>query len=481
MKLERRQLMILLFALLCLGFFVTTVVNYQVSKASIREAILDTELPLTSDNIYSEIQKDLIRPILVSSTMASDTFLRDWVIGGEKDAQRITRYLGEIGTRYGAHTAFFVSERSHQYYQAGGVLKQVREQEPRDAWYFRVRAMREPYELNVDPDMAHQDKLTIFVNYRAFDYGGKFIGATGIGLSVDAVSRLIGEYQQRYQRTIYFVDAQGHIPLLASGADIEGGNIQRIAGLDRLAPQILAGKGGNYEYASRGSTRLLNVRYIPELHWYLFVEKAEEAALSNARHTLFMNLVVSVLVTAFVLLLVNLVIGRYQRRVEQMATTDKLTGLANRQALELFLQRDLAEEKREAHGLALIMFDLDFFKTVNDGHGHLAGDAVLMQAARLISAGLRDADLVCRWGGEEFLVVLKQVDQAKAFAVAEKLRANIAAARFRYGEVQFTLTASAGIALLRADDTQESLISRADRALYAAKQSGRNVVCAEAP
>lgn len=91
--------------------------NYHVSKAAIRESIVASELPLTSDNIYSEIQKDLIRPIFVSSMMASDTFLRDWALAGERDAGQIVKYLREVKVRYGAFTSFFVSERTRTYYQ----------------------------------------------------------------------------------------------------------------------------------------------------------------------------------------------------------------------------------------------------------------------------------------------------------------------------------------------------------------------------
>jgi len=109
---DRQRLIVLLGALLCLGFLATTFASYFVSRGSLRENISESELPLVADNVYSEIQRDLIRPIVVSSTMASDTFLRDWVIAGEHESDRITRYLREVKTRFGAFTSFFVSERT---------------------------------------------------------------------------------------------------------------------------------------------------------------------------------------------------------------------------------------------------------------------------------------------------------------------------------------------------------------------------------
>ena len=124
--------------------------------------------------------------------------------------------------------------------------------------------------------------------------------------------------------------------------------------------------------------------------------------------------------TGLVLFLVNLATGRYQDRLEAVALSDKLTGLANRLALDMMLQRDMAEHRRTGMGLAILLLDLDRFKQVNDQHGHLAGDAVLKGVAAAIRSQLRDSDLVGRWGGEEFMVILKRTDLNAAMTVAEK-------------------------------------------------------------
>jgi diguanylate cyclase (GGDEF)-like protein len=443
----------------------------------IRESIIHSELPLTSDNIYSEIQKDLVRPIFISSMMAGDTFLRDWMLAGEHDLSKISRYLSEVKSRYGAHTSFLVSEQTHNYYQSGGLLKQVKKDEVRDVWYYRVRDMAAPYEINVDPDMANKDELTIFVNYRVLDYKGGFLGATGVGLAVDSVRGLINEYQTRYHRYIYFVDRQGRLTLF-SGAHPIGKNIGEIAGLNERAADILGDEeGGTFEYrGADGANRLLNVRYIPELHWYLFVEKREDEALSRIRSTLYWNLLISLAVTGLVLFLVSVATKRYQDKLEALAMSDKLTGLANRQALDMMLQRDMAEHRRTGMGLAMLLLDLDRFKEINDKHGHLAGDAVLKSVAAAIRSQLRDSDMVGRWGGEEFMLLLKRTDLNSATLVAEKIRQHVAATPVMYGKEQIVLNCSIGVAIMNEHDTADSLLSRADRGLYAAKQGGRNLV-----
>ena len=130
---SQRSLVLTLVALLGAGFLATSFLSYYASRASIRDNIVNTELPLTSDTVYSEIQKDLVRPILISSMMSRDTFMRDWVVNGERDTGQMTRDLNEVMTHYGAYTAFFVSDTSLTYYHAKGVLKQVKIDEPRDA------------------------------------------------------------------------------------------------------------------------------------------------------------------------------------------------------------------------------------------------------------------------------------------------------------------------------------------------------------
>jgi diguanylate cyclase (GGDEF)-like protein len=473
---DKRKLIITLAVLLLVGFAATTLVNYYVSKGVIRDSIVASELPLTSDNLYSEIQKDLVRPVLIASMMANDTFLRDWIINGEEDPARITKYLREIKQRYGAFTTFFISERTRVYYQTEGVLKKVREDEPRDAWYFRVRSMEAPYEISFDPDLANKDVLTTFINFRVHDYAGKYLGVAGVGLAVDTIRGLINKYQQRYKCKVYFFDQQTGALLFGSDALVAGTKISSIEGLGTLAERIRQEGAGNYQYDSGGHNHLLNVRLVPELKWYLFVERIEEEALTGIRRTLYLNLAICVVISLIVLFATNLTINRYQGRLEVMATTDKLTGLANRQACDLLMPQALAEARRAKAPLLAIMIDIDHFKDVNDYLGHLAGDSILKQLAQAMKGALRESDIVCRWGGEEFLVVIKSAEAAQGQTLAEKIRGTVENGAFRWQGKQVPVTVSLGVAFYKDGETPEQLIARADQALYAAKEAGRNRV-----
>ncbi|MEX3775988.1 diguanylate cyclase [Pseudomonas sp. MYb118] len=482
---SQRSLVFTLVVLLGAGFLATSLLSYYASRDSIRDSIVNTELPLTSDTVYSEIQKDLVRPILISSMMARDTFMRDWVVGGEQNPEQMTRYLNEVMTHYGAYTAFFVSNETLTYYHAKGVLKQVRVDEPRDTWYFRVRDMADTYEINVDPDLANRDNLTFFINYKVYDYDNRFIGAAGVGLTVDAVIKLIDKYQQRYQRSVFFVDNFGRLVLTGADGGPQGAHIgQTLRELDSmkgLVSQLPNPHSGSYEYSGQGQGHFLNVRYIPELNWYLFVDKREDGALSDIRKSLYLNLLICLVVTLIVLFLLNRVIGRYQGKIQTQATLDSLTELPNRRGFDLLAAQALHEAHREPQPLTAMLLDLDHFKALNDTYGHLAGDQVLAGFARDLQSCLRHADIVCRWGGEEFIVLLKDTDGETGLKIAEKIRQHVEQQRYAYNGHALQLTVSIGLSTLQPDETLHTLISRADHAMYRAKQSGRNRTCAEMP
>ncbi len=476
---ERRKLFLLLSLLLSLGFLATTLSSYQVSKTSIRASIEDYELPLTSDTIYSEIQKDLILPVFISSMMASDTFLRDWMLAGERDVEKITKYLRQIQDRYNTVTSFLVSDKTTHYYQRNGILKQVRPDEPRDVWYYRVRDMKEPYEINVDVDLANRDALTVFINYRVLDYEGRFLGATGVGLQVDAVRRQINDYQRRYHRDIYFVNREGVVVLHGGEKNTNGSSIHQTEGLGELAKEILAQTAGRYDYYCADRHHLLNVRFIPELDWYLFVEKTEDEALADIRSTLYLNLTICFVITGVVLLIIHFTVGRYQRRLEAMATTDKLTGLVNRHAFDILARQILSDARRSNLAVTAMVLDLDYFKTINDRFTHLMGDRVIREVSEAIRSRVRESDVVCRWGGEEFLILLKGCNLSQAEKMAEQVRQTVAGLSFEYAGTHFSITVSLGLAEYRSGESEEQFLLRADRALYRAKDLGRNRVCSD--
>ena len=172
---------------------------------------------------------------------------------------------------------------------------------------------------------------------------------------------------------------------------------------------------------------------------------------------------------------------KFQQGLE-LAITDGLTGLYNRRYMESHLAALVEEGTQNGKPVSLLIFDIDYFKSVNDSHGHPAGDAVLKEFAQRISQNVRGVDLACRLGGEEFVVVMPDTDLSYAFMVAERLRQKVAEMPFRVEpSLTLSVTVSIGIGITEGvGDTAAKLLERADTALYRAKRDGRNRVVAEA-
>jgi diguanylate cyclase (GGDEF)-like protein len=166
-------------------------------------------------------------------------------------------------------------------------------------------------------------------------------------------------------------------------------------------------------------------------------------------------------------------LGSAQRRAEEAqhdALTDVLTRLPNRRALDLALSREIAGARRGRSPFALLLFDIDHFKRLNDDLGHRAGDTALAGLAGLLQGALREEDVVGRWGGDEFVALAPGTDGGAAMALAERVRRAVAGYAWTGGD----LTVSVGVTLYHPGDGAETMLARADRGLYRSKDGGRN-------
>jgi diguanylate cyclase (GGDEF)-like protein len=167
---------------------------------------------------------------------------------------------------------------------------------------------------------------------------------------------------------------------------------------------------------------------------------------------------------------------QYHEVMFSMMTTDGLTSVYNKRYFLETLERELAQSHRAGSPLCLIMMDLDKFKSINDTHGHLAGDAILVEFARRTKSVLRSGDLLARYGGEEFAMVLTRTSLAEAITVAERVRQTVAATPMIYETESILTTVSLGVSCFEGSSTPKpsELIAHADELLYAAKHAGRN-------
>lgn len=453
------------------AFLFVSFSSYHESKRLLSEQIRTNSLPLTSDNVYSHIQQDLIEPIFISALMAHDTFLKDWALDPNHSDAAMLRYLREIDRRFGTQLAFYVDERTGKYYTPIGINNDF----DRDAtWYQRVKNFpdNKDYEINIGHDPIQTSSIDIFINHRVFDYQSQFIGIAGIALKARRIRQLIESYQQRYNRIIYFIDQQGQV-VMHGDQFSHSNNIRKFIKEPGLVNKILSSPSGYYQYRRNGQLIDMHIRLINEFNWYIVVEQNEHKVLQNLSYILWFNLSICILVTLGVLFIARLTIGRYQRDLFELASTDKLTGLANRQALqEAFKGIDEPSD----YPISILLFDIDFFKKLNDTYGHSYGDEVLKNVAMVLRTQVRSSDLVCRWGGEEFLVLLHQCSLDRAIQIAELIRSQVEALKLSKGYETVSISISGGVACLRPKESLHQIVNRVDAGLYAAKEQGRNQI-----
>lgn len=168
-----------------------------------------------------------------------------------------------------------------------------------------------------------------------------------------------------------------------------------------------------------------------------------------------------------------------RRRVEELeklALLDQLTGLGNRRHAEMHIRARLDELERYGWSFSLLFFDIDRFKWINDTHGHGVGDRVLRMVARSTEGGVRSSDVVSRWGGEEFVALLQNVEETEVRAISGKLRALVEASSLTAGGGSVSVTVSMGATAAVVGDTVQTLVDRADGLMYESKRAGRNRV-----
>ena len=452
-----------------------TVVNYFVSMGFTQAQLKNSSLPLTVDNIYTEIQKQIIEPNLISSMMAHDTFMKDWLANEESDTDKIVRYLDTIQNKYKMSITFLMSEKTMNYYTAKGFIEKATPDNPNNSWYFSFKNKPELHEINIDHNEHMGTSLFMFINHKIFDEDFHLLGATGVGLKTSYIDDMLKRFRQVYKFNVYFVNEAGQL-IISEQRENSPVYLDKAAGLDQLELELVNNGGQIYEYRKNNDVYLLNRKYIPELDLYLMVEAKMDDFTENVKKTFYLNIAVTLLLTLVITIIVLVYVRKMHTRLNKLANNDALTGLPNRRTFNDKLARLLLLAKRGDSASSIVFLDVDNFKEINDTRGHDVGDKVLKCLTELLNATVRSSDLVARWGGEEFIIMLSGADIDNASQFAEKLRANIESSVALQVLVDRPVTASFGITSIEENDSIDDIFKRVDRALYQAKSDGKNRV-----
>lgn len=453
----------------------TSLLNYAISLSSLKTNLITRSLPLSVNNIYTEIQTHVVEPSLISSMMASDTFVKDWLLSQDADEKKITRYLESIKNRYGLFSTFLVSEKTQKYYTYNGFLEVLDKNKTDNQWYYRFKSTETEREINLDHNDNIDNSLMMFINYKIYDKQYHLLGITGIVHKISYINNMLKRFNDEYNFKACFVDVDGKI-VLAQNQLKKLNSIKNDKEWNKIFDQILYPDAKVFEYKRDSKEYLLQTKYIPELHLYLLVEVKIDDFTQKVDQAFYINILVSLFVTLVIAFIILFTIKKYNKKLAFLARHDPLTQLYNRRIFEEKIEHYHELTKRNKESICLLFLDLDNFKGINDKYGHHIGDKVLTRLAEILKMQLRKTDFIARWGGEEFIVGLINTEIENAQEIAEKLRAMIESDLLMKKYVVTGVTASFGVTQYKTAESLEHAVARVDNAMYEAKKSGKNRV-----
>ncbi len=473
---SKYKIVFIITALLIILSLSLSIINYVVSFNNAQNQLKTQSLPLSLDNIYTDIQKHIIEPYLVSSMMANDTFVQDWLKNKKEERGQIIKYLEAIKNKYGMFNTFIVSDRTKNYYTQKGFIEKLKEDDIANKWYSDFKAIANQHEINLDFNEHLSNELIMFINYKILDSKFHFLGVTGVALKLSYIDDLLKNFRINHHLNVTFFDKKGEIRL-AERVINQYRHIDEIKELKPYKDLILSKNTKLIEYTKNGSQHLIDTKYISELDLYLTVEANVDDFTKDVKKIFYINIVLSLVMAMIIALLIYFIIKKYSERLEFLSNNDTLTQISNRRGFKDKLNSQLLLQRRLKNTLSVIFIDIDNFKKINDKFGHNVGDQVLQKIAQIFKDNIRHIDLIARWGGEEFIIVLINSSLEDSKKIAEKLRNILENNQELKNLTSITVTGSFGLTQLKEDDSLDRLIDRADNAMYQAKNSGKNKIC----
>ncbi len=418
--------------------------------------------------VFELVRDELLRPLYIAETFASSVDFTTTMDSTDIDEaallSRLQAMEQDLGLKF-----FVASERTRkQYFSDGSTLDLV---EGKVAWYFEAMAT----EKSLMADLGQVGDVHLFFDVRIQSSDGEFLGYVGVGKRIQQFVDTFGEYKARYGYDFLFTNDRSEI-ILSSLPElvVTDAYIPTLESLDWFEHGDASEEGHDSEVIDVNDEDFLISEFgIEELGWRLLLLIPLEARQAQITRSFVSSAAAAGAAVLLLAMLVFFLMRLYKQSVENKSATDLLTGLPNR----AFVQRCYEQLRRDGKGLCAVIIDLDHFKAINDTYGHNAGDRVLKAAAAVFTDVLRDNDIVGRWGGEEFVMLLPEASVDTGVAVAERARHSLEKLTVGLRESSVSVTASFGVAYGPArDEPLADLLARADKVLYEAKEMGRNQV-----
>lgn len=420
--------------------------------------------------MFNLVTEEVIKPLHLAMTISKGDFLLSLLDQDELEEDSIVEQLQKLEKEFGL--IFFVaSENARIQYMSDGRKLDLIEGEV--YWYFEALAQ----EKDILADLGQIGDVHLFYDVKLYNPQDEFIGIVGVGKSLKEFLSRFDEFNQIYGYNFLFLDEADQI-ILSSDSELAtvDENIPNLSDLPwypMLNQSTLAQGSLNGAIVSDDSEQyLLSEFYIAQLDWRLVLMIPLEARQTQLTNSFVRNLMMVGFIFALLLTLIFATSSYLRSKIERSIGTDALTQVGNRHSI----YRRYQKFRNQNIPLCVILIDIDHFKSINDNYGHGTGDKVLKQVAKALSLKIRQQDMLARWGGEEFLLLLPGADASTGARLAEHARAAIEALKITRGERHIKVTASFGIFSGKTQAQLDQSIDYADKALYRAKAKGRNRV-----
>lgn len=456
---------LILFAVVVIS--IVTLVHFTASKIVAEQSRAQQQ---SISPAISLIVDQLLKPLHVSQTLVEAKELQELVLSDEIDEAAMFAMLKRIEQEFGM--GFFIaSEVSRTQYNSNGTKLAL--EEGKVDWYFRYKN----WEQDAIADIGQWEDPHFYIDLKIYNDKQEFMGFFGISKSLDSFVGIFDEYKKQHGYDFIFVDQDNNIALSSDPELIVDKttfttleSLDWYQGLD--LEKLPGGSLNNALVRVDGKDALIAEVKVDPFGWTMYLLTPLQARQTEISRS-FVVSVVTLLVIIFALfLLIYHLLYYFKQDMQKNFQTDPLTRLPNRNKVELRYAEMLDQKKP----VGVVLIDIDHFKAVNDTHGHNAGDTVLRQISAMLQGQLRDGDVVGRWGGEEFVLLLPDTTPEQSFEVAQKLRESMANMTASTGSISLQITASFGVSHTETVRPLTEILGYADDALYQAKRDGRNMV-----
>ena len=455
---------LLLFAVVAISIVI--LVHFSVSKIVAEQSRAQQQ---SLSPAFDLVVEQLMKPLHISETLVKAKELEDLMAAPVPDEIAIFKTLGRLQAEFDMNF-FIASEQNRRQYNSDGSTTELIDGEV--SWYFKYKDQP----ANVVADIGNWEDPHFYIDLKVFDENERFLGFFGVGKSLSSFLQLFSQYKETYGYDFIFVDQDSNITLSSDPTLLaEKSNFKSLADLPwykNMSTDQQQGSLNNLLIKIDGYDVLIAELNIQPFNWTLYLLTPLDPRQTEISRGFILSIVTLLAVIFGLFLLIYNLLYYFKQDMEKTRQIDVLTELANRSSIILKFDEMMYQKL----SVSLVLINLDNFKTVNETHGRKAGDVVLRQIASMLQLELRESDILGRWAGEEFILLLPNTGPHEAMEIAQKLRDRLAGMTITTGSMSIRMTASFGVSFTATPSTINEVIAAADDALFAAKREGRNAV-----